>query len=88
VTGIIVIETQKNHKKNNDQPFLIDTVFSEFNSGAWLVDLGVFVPTCTTATSSATPSSAAAASATGSAAPASARLSKRAPGAVPFIGML
>lgn len=29
--------------KNGD--FLIDTVYSEFNSGAWLVDLGVFNPT-------------------------------------------
>ncbi|KAK5171109.1 uncharacterized protein LTR77_004253 [Saxophila tyrrhenica] len=46
VTGIIVIETQPNRKKVNDQPFLIQTVFSEFNSGAWLYDLGVFDPTC------------------------------------------
>jgi hypothetical protein len=51
VTGIIVIETSKNPKKNTDQPFLINTVFSEFNSGAWLYDLGVFVPNCTASTS-------------------------------------
>jgi len=45
VTGIIVLETEYN-KNSTDQPFLIDTVYSEFNSGAWLVDLGVFKPTC------------------------------------------
>lgn len=41
VTGIIVMETEY-----KDGDFLIDTVYSEFNSGAWLVDLGVFTPTC------------------------------------------
>jgi len=51
VTGIIVLETQPNRNKASDQPFLIQTVFSEFNSGAWLYDLGVFVPTNCTATS-------------------------------------
>jgi len=51
VTGIIVIEAVANPKKNTDQPWLIDTVYSEFNSGAWLYDLGVFVPTnCSTST--------------------------------------
>jgi len=50
VTGIIVLETQPNKNKASDQPYLIQTVFSEFNSGAWLYDLGVFVPTnCTAA---------------------------------------
>jgi len=49
VTGIIVIETAHNPKKNAAQPWLIDTVYSEFNSGAWLYDLGVFKPNCTTA---------------------------------------
>lgn len=39
VTGIIVMETEY-----KDGDFLIDTVYSEFNSGAWLVDLGVFDP--------------------------------------------
>lgn len=41
VTGLIVMETEY-----VDGEFLIDTVYSEFNSGAWLVDLGVFKPTC------------------------------------------
>lgn len=31
-------------KDNAEEPFLIDTVYSEFNSGAWLVDLEVFTP--------------------------------------------
>jgi len=47
VTGIIAIETKANmHKPQPIEPWLIKTVYSEFNSGAWLVDLGVFVPTC------------------------------------------
>lgn len=44
VTGIIVMETvcaKKGGEKNK-----IKTVYSEFNSGAWLYDLGVFVPSC------------------------------------------
>jgi len=41
VTGIIVMETQP---ASGEEPFKIQTVFSEFNSGAWLYDLGVFVP--------------------------------------------
>jgi len=45
VTGIIVLETTA--APGNAQPWLINTVYSEFNSGAWLVDLGVFVPNCT-----------------------------------------
>lgn len=40
VTGIIVMETTK-----SNGTWLINTVYSEFNSGAWLVDLGVFKPT-------------------------------------------
>lgn len=44
VTGIIVMETE--HQKSTSEPFLIKTVYSEFNSGAWLVDLGVFTPSC------------------------------------------
>lgn len=43
VTGIIVLETKFNGWEA-DQPFLIETVFSEFNSGAWLYDLEVFTP--------------------------------------------
>lgn len=47
VTGIIAIETKPNgHKPNPVEPWLIKTVYSEFNSGSWLFDLGVFVPTC------------------------------------------
>lgn len=50
VTGIVVMETVKapQHSPNS---WLIDTVYSEFNSGAWLVNLGVFEPTnCSAAT--------------------------------------
>lgn len=50
VTGIIVLETQPSRNKNAEQPFRIQTVFSEFNSGAWLYDLGVFVPSNCSAT--------------------------------------
>lgn len=45
VTGIIVLETVKNADKKASQKWLIKTVYSEFNSGAWLVNLGVFNPT-------------------------------------------
>jgi hypothetical protein len=45
VTGNIVMETQRSG--NSSEPWLIKTVYSEFNSGAWLVDLGVFKPNCT-----------------------------------------
>ncbi|KAF1964771.1 hypothetical protein BU23DRAFT_547058 [Bimuria novae-zelandiae CBS 107.79] len=45
VTGIIVLETEYVGKRG-EEPFLIDTVYSEFNSGAWLYDLGIFVPQC------------------------------------------
>jgi len=44
VTGIINMETEKNPDKKSSQKWLINTVYSEFNSGAWLVNLGVFVP--------------------------------------------
>jgi hypothetical protein len=37
VTGIIVIEVE--HQKSDTTPWLIKTVYSEFNSGAWLVNL-------------------------------------------------
>jgi len=43
VTGIIVMETVP-APAGSKYPWLINTVYSEFNSGAWLVDLGVFVP--------------------------------------------
>ncbi|KAH9837403.1 hypothetical protein Tdes44962_MAKER08369 [Teratosphaeria destructans] len=44
VTGNIVMETE--HSGDGAEPWLIKTVYSEFNSGAWLVDLGVFKPNC------------------------------------------
>jgi hypothetical protein len=43
VTGIVVMEVCQG---GGDEPWIIDTVYSEFNSGAWLYDLGVFVPQC------------------------------------------
>jgi len=43
VTGIIVMETTQ-APAGNAEPWLINTVYSEFNSGAWLVDIGTFVP--------------------------------------------
>ncbi|KAL1610848.1 hypothetical protein SLS60_002519 [Paraconiothyrium brasiliense] len=46
VTGIIVLETSCS---SGEEPFLIDTVYSEFNSGAWLYDLGIFKPVNCTA---------------------------------------
>ncbi|WPG98593.1 Hypothetical protein R9X50_00138600 [Acrodontium crateriforme] len=42
VTGNIVMETERSN--NTGEPWLIKTVYSEFNSGAWLVNLGVFTP--------------------------------------------
>ncbi|KAF2857723.1 hypothetical protein K470DRAFT_260548 [Piedraia hortae CBS 480.64] len=41
ITGIIVLETQVDSSSGER---LINTVYSEFNSGAWLVNLGVFKP--------------------------------------------
>ncbi|EMF17684.1 uncharacterized protein SEPMUDRAFT_35932 [Sphaerulina musiva SO2202] len=41
VTGIIVMETVYSEVEGT---WLISTVYSEFNSGAWLVNLGVFKP--------------------------------------------
>jgi hypothetical protein len=46
VTGIIVMETRANGHPNPPEPWLIETVYSEFNSGAWLYDLGIFTPSC------------------------------------------
>ncbi|KAK5111265.1 hypothetical protein LTR62_005293 [Meristemomyces frigidus] len=43
VTGIIVLETTF-VSWSAPQPFLINTIYSEFNSGAWLYDLGIFNP--------------------------------------------
>ena len=44
ITGNIVMETERSG--NTTEPWLIKTVYSEFNSGAWLVNLGVFTPNC------------------------------------------
>ncbi|KJY00710.1 hypothetical protein TI39_contig315g00038 [Zymoseptoria brevis] len=41
VTGIIVMETEC----GGDGTRLINTVYSEFNSGAWMANLGIFTPT-------------------------------------------
>ncbi|KAI7356592.1 hypothetical protein KC354_g10349 [Hortaea werneckii] len=43
ITGNIVMETER---AQGAEPWLIKTVYSEFNSGAWLVNLGVFTPNC------------------------------------------
>ncbi|KAK0857969.1 hypothetical protein LTR03_000535 [Friedmanniomyces endolithicus] len=45
VTGNIVMETVRD--TTGSEPWLIKTVYSEFNSGDWLVNLGVFKPNCT-----------------------------------------
>jgi len=45
VTGIIVMETQFNGVFVA-QPWLIKTVYSEFNSGAWLYDLNITTAHC------------------------------------------
>lgn len=50
VTGIVILETTPN--TGSGTPYLIDTVYSEFNSGAWLADLGVFSPSCNTTSTS------------------------------------
>ena len=44
VTGIIVAEVVR---ASGPEPWLIETVYSEFNSGAWLVDLGLVQANCT-----------------------------------------
>jgi len=49
VTGNIVMEAVPS-KKGSSEPWLIQTVYSEFNSGAWLVNLGVFEPSCNATT--------------------------------------
>lgn len=49
VTGNIVVETERNtgaQGATGNEPWLIKTVYSEFNSGSWLVNLGVFKPNC------------------------------------------
>ncbi|KAF2211872.1 hypothetical protein CERZMDRAFT_42226 [Cercospora zeae-maydis SCOH1-5] len=43
VTGLIVMEVCKG---DGQEPWIIDTAYAEFNSGAWLYDLGIFKPQC------------------------------------------
>jgi len=43
ITGNIVMEAVPS-AAGSKYPFKIQTVYSEFNSGAWLVNLGVFKP--------------------------------------------
>jgi hypothetical protein len=58
ITGIIVLETTQ---PDGNAPWLINTVYSEFNSGAWLVDLGIFKPqNCSAGATAPAPASAAA----------------------------
>jgi len=47
VTGIIVAETVR---ATGPEPWLIETVYSEFNSGAWLVDLDIVKTNCSAPT--------------------------------------
>lgn len=54
VTAFIAIETVR--ATRGAETWLINTVYSEFNSGAWLVDLGVFQPICNGMSVSATAS--------------------------------
>jgi len=46
VTGTVVIEVEQNTDASAPQPWLISTIYSEFNSGAWVVDNGNFTPSC------------------------------------------
>ena len=43
VVGNVIIETVKSNP-GDAHNFRIKTIYSEFNSAAWLVNLGVFVP--------------------------------------------
>ena len=45
VAGIVVLEALR-APVEAPFPWVIDGVYSEFNSGGWLVDLGVYEPTC------------------------------------------
>ena len=47
VIGLVVLETYQAPEGSGSQvPWMIQTIFSEFNSGAYLVDLGVLTPVC------------------------------------------
>ncbi|KAM3417825.1 hypothetical protein BST61_g6050 [Cercospora zeina] len=43
VTGLVVMEVCQG---GGQEPWIIETVYAEFNSGAWLYDLGIFKPQC------------------------------------------
>ena len=48
VTGIAALVTTINTNSTTKSavPYVIQTVYSDFNSGAWLYDLGIFKPSC------------------------------------------
>lgn len=41
--GLVVLETIP-AEEGNQYPYRVHTIYSEFNSAAWLVNLGVFTP--------------------------------------------
>jgi hypothetical protein len=41
------MDTTPNPDKTAQEPWLMRRVFSEFNSGAWLTDIGNFTAACT-----------------------------------------
>jgi len=43
VTGIVILETIQ-ASKESPFPWLVNVIYSEFKSGAWLVGIGVFEP--------------------------------------------
>ena len=43
VPGLVILETEAS-EADPEYPYVIHTIYSEFNSAAWLVNLGVFVP--------------------------------------------
>jgi hypothetical protein len=43
VPGLVILETEP-AEEGNKYNYRIHTIFSEFNSAAWLVNLGVFKP--------------------------------------------
>jgi len=61
IIGNIIIKTQKNPDTTSEYEFLINTVYSEFDSGDWLANLkdagicNITAPACTSASSSAAP---------------------------------
>lgn len=43
VIGVVTLETMP---ANSSNQYVITKIFSEFNAGAYLVNLGVYIPTC------------------------------------------